>query len=80
MWPDRLSNPGPLTYESGALPNALRGPALGSVASDLSLHCWARPLLNGLSTVRPLSLDSYPNGLDFMIIPLMGYALLKDTS
>ena len=27
MWPDRVSNPGPLTYESGALPNALRGPA-----------------------------------------------------
>ena len=27
MWPDRVSNPGPLTYESGALPIALRGPA-----------------------------------------------------
>ena len=27
MWPDRESNPGPLTYESGALPTALRGPA-----------------------------------------------------
>ena len=27
MLPDRVSNPGPLTYESGALPNALRGPA-----------------------------------------------------
>ena len=25
MLPDRLSNPGPLTYESGALPIALRG-------------------------------------------------------
>ena len=24
MWPDRVSNPGPLTYESGALPIALR--------------------------------------------------------
>ena len=24
MWPDRVSNPGPLTYESGALPTALR--------------------------------------------------------
>ena len=28
MWPDRVSNPGPMTYESGALPIALRGPAL----------------------------------------------------
>ena len=27
MLPDRISNPGPLTYESGALPIALRGPA-----------------------------------------------------
>ena len=30
MWPDRVSNPGPLTYESGALPIAQRCPA-GSV-------------------------------------------------
>ena len=28
MLPDRVSNPGPLTYESGALPIALRGPAV----------------------------------------------------
>ena len=27
MWPDRVSNPGPLTYEPGALPTALRCPA-----------------------------------------------------
>ena len=27
MWPDRVSNPGPLTYESGAIPIALRCPA-----------------------------------------------------
>ena len=26
MWPDRVSNPGPLTSETGALPTALRGP------------------------------------------------------
>ena len=26
MWPDRVSNLRPLTYESGALPTALRGP------------------------------------------------------
>ena len=29
MWPNRVSNPGPLTYESGALPTALRIPAPG---------------------------------------------------
>ena len=28
MLPDRVSNPVPLTYESGALPTALRGPAI----------------------------------------------------
>ena len=27
MLPDRVSNTGPLTYESGVLPIALRGPA-----------------------------------------------------
>ena len=27
MWPERVSNPEPLTYESGALATALRGPA-----------------------------------------------------
>ena len=27
MLPDRVSNPGPLTYETGALPIELRGPA-----------------------------------------------------
>ena len=28
MLPDQVSNPGPLTYKSDALPIALRGPAL----------------------------------------------------
>ena len=28
MLPDRVSNPGPLTYASGALPIALCGPAI----------------------------------------------------
>ena len=27
MWPDRVSNPEPLTYEFGALPIVLGGPA-----------------------------------------------------
>ena len=33
MLPDQVSNPGPLTYESSALPIALRGPA------QVHLHC-----------------------------------------
>ena len=35
MLPDRVSNPGPLTYESGALPIALRGPAVLQVKKYL---------------------------------------------
>ena len=31
MLPDRVSNPGPLTYESGVLPFVLSGPAGRSV-------------------------------------------------
>ena len=34
MLPDRVSNPGSLTYESGALPIALRGPAFGNEMFD----------------------------------------------
>ena len=42
MWPDRVSNPGPMTYESGALPIALRGPALLFVMAilDWLLFTW----------------------------------------
>ena len=35
MLPDRVSNPGPLTYESGALPIALRDPAPKLFVKDL---------------------------------------------
>ena len=31
MWPDQVSNPGPLTYESGALLTALHSPARASL-------------------------------------------------
>ena len=37
MLPDRVSNPGPLTYESGALPIALRGPAF-MLVGDFNGH------------------------------------------
>ena len=35
MWPDWVSNPGPPTYESGALPIALRGPAVINITKFL---------------------------------------------
>ena len=34
MLPDWVSNPGPLTYQSGALPTALRSPAYDIRALD----------------------------------------------
>ena len=37
MLPDPVSNPGPLTYESGALPIALRGPAIIKAQQPLLL-------------------------------------------
>ena len=49
MLPDRVSNPGPLTYESGALPIALRGPHQPvmriSVVISLYLKVAAHPKL-----------------------------------
>ena len=38
MLPDRVSNPGPLTYESGALPIALRAPALPEKSGHLKIN------------------------------------------
>ena len=44
MLPDRVSNPGPLIYESGALPTALRGPAACMVKECLVLCVIARSM------------------------------------
>ena len=48
MLPDRLSNPEPLTYESGALPIALRGPvSFRNKKIAISLNYPQYPLLTG---------------------------------
>ena len=39
MWQDRVSNPGPLTYESGALPTGLRGLATGKLNQGVRIFC-----------------------------------------
>ena len=52
MLPDRVSNPGPLTYESGALSTALRGPASKSVT--LTYRSWP-----GVGLVLNKILDKY---------------------
>ena len=38
MLPDRVSNPGPLTYKSGVLPIALRGPGKQKGNGRVALH------------------------------------------
>ena len=38
MLPDRVSNPGPLTYESGALPIEIEGNNIFSVAIHVNPH------------------------------------------
>ena len=43
MWPDRVSNPGPPTFESGALPIALRGPAEISLKQLISQSKFSGP-------------------------------------
>ena len=42
MLTDRISNPGPLTYESGARPIALRGPAMAEEHIEFTLSVRAR--------------------------------------
>ena len=55
MLPDRVSNPGPLTYESGAIPIALRGPA-----SWMHTKGWTEERTDAhTSTKSPSDLMSY---------------------
>ena len=49
MWPDRVSNPGPLSHESGALPTALHGPAGQNVPIHLE-----QPIMFTLNTTTLL--------------------------
>ena len=47
MLPDRVSNPGPLTYESGALPIALRGPAVlkeNTPSYNQKIRCYGKTM------------------------------------
>ena len=48
MLPDRVSNPRPLTYESGALPIALRGPALFCFSKYKHIHFVKRSLMHSI--------------------------------
>ena len=52
MLPDRVSNPGPLTYESGILPIALRGPACLKVLKRTELKIMKAIKSNFSSHIR----------------------------
>ena len=45
MLPDRVSNPGPLTYESEALPIVLRGPVIILELQRYTVRCVCNPFL-----------------------------------
>ena len=54
MLPDRVSNPGPLTYESGALPIALRGSAISKREfMQVSMHLFLEKRQKAMSLPQP---------------------------
>ena len=64
MLPDRVSNPGPLTYESGALPIVLLGPAIShSLTMVLNIVIqWSSVFTSGL---RPDFTSNFVHELAF---------------
>ena len=60
MLPDRVSNPGPLTYESGALPTALRGPA----NCDLTVVWTSFPFFFIFQLLLPQTTDIWDQKVD----------------
>ena len=58
MLPDRVSNPGPLTYESGALPIVLRGPASKFINKQYNLY-FLKLGTKALVTLQSLLVRSY---------------------
>ena len=70
MWPDRVSNPRPLTYESGAMPTVLRGLANRLlILSLLTLLHSERPklytILAILSAIGLTIIPSLPENSNF---------------
>ena len=68
---DRVSNPGPLTYESGALPIALRGPA-----KVMSFGSYTINYLPGSSLIHCYLFQR----LFYICIPRIGFLCLKETN
>ena len=78
MLPDRVSNPGPLTYESGALPIALCGRLFSiGVADCLKKSCCFFFTLFTLCVFHELLYTSFPYALKDGV---WGLSLRKSTS
>ena len=58
MLPDRVSNPGPLTYESGALPIVLRGPVHRCREQSFAIRAYAMSTV-GINVVSVHKLFTY---------------------
>ena len=80
MLPDRVSNPGPLTYESGALPTALRGPAPTALTKAKILYNFGLSECNkfmGLPLILHLKVPSlFPDISQFSILSIRTLTLL----
>ena len=65
MLPDRVSNPGPLTYESGALPIALHGPAgvIETLGTDVSENHFRTKSVSALHPILPVYFNILSPGL-----------------
>ena len=68
MLPHRVSNPGPLTYESGALPIALRGPAEVLHAWYGNKHAWYGNKYAGPPKLKKSAGIGYKTTLGYRII------------
>ena len=80
MLPDRVSNPGPLTYESGALPIALRGPA--KCVLNWNIWCmgfistWLCMCMKYTQWAFGAKLTSYPRRCDVITPRRRGYDVI----
>ena len=73
MLPDRVSNPGPLTYEPGALPIALLGPAVHQARPETCRTGSASGLVIAtLFLISPYKLDIKRHGhnIPFILTPI----------
>ena len=71
MWPDRVLNPEPLTYESGALPTALRGPAtVLEKPCNRTEHIHCKPIILCYANYRKILIGTFSVELSLMQIQI----------